>query len=342
MTDRETRHIRFVPGIGSREWFTIFLLVVEIVVFGFVSKNFFTGANLAAVLRNSTHLAIVAIGMNIVMLMGGVDISVGPAMGIAAIIAGWMLTAGIGLRLIFPAAVAVGIIIGMANGLIITRGRIPDIIATLGMMNILRAAVFAMLGGRWLTGLSSDFAVLNSGDILGVPSSAWLLILFFGFFWFLLTYTRFGRHVYAIGNNTEAAELAGINVRLVRTVGYGILGGLVGFSALLYLGRMGSVEITIGMTLHIEAIAAVVLGGTSVKGGSGHIAGTLAGVLFMAVLRNGVVLLGIPSLWERAVIGFLILISVGIDFFLSRRRMERRRLQLAAEKGLTVTQGNCS
>ena len=314
------------------------LLVVEVVAFGLVSENFFTAGNLATVLRNSTHLAIVAIGMNIVMLMGGVDLSVGPALGIVAVIAGWMLRAGVSPYLIVPVAVAVGTTIGLVNGLIITRGRVPDIIATLGMMNILRATVFAMLGGRWLTGLSGDFARLTTGNVFHIPTPVWLLVLCFGVFWFLLTYTRFGRHVYAIGNSTAAAELAGIDVRSVRTIGYGILGGLVGFSALLYLGRLGSVEITVGTALHIEAIAAVVLGGTSVKGGSGNLVGTLAGVLFMAVLRNGVVLLGIPSLWERAVIGFLILVSVGVDLFLQTRRAERRRLQLALDKGL-VTAG---
>ena len=314
------------------------LLVVEVVAFGLVSENFFTAGNLATVLRNSTHLAIVAIGMNIVMLMGGVDLSVGPALGIVAVIAGWMLRAGVSPYLIVPVAVAVGTTIGLVNGLIITRGRVPDIIATLGMMNILRATVFAMLGGRWLTGLSGDFARLTTGNVFHIPTPVWLLVLCFGVFWFLLTYTRFGRHVYAIGNSTAAAALAGIDVRSVRTIGYGILGGLVGFSALLYLGRLGSVEITVGTALHIEAIAAVVLGGTSVKGGSGNLVGTLAGVLFMAVLRNGVVLLGIPSLWERAVIGFLILVSVGVDLFLQTRRAERRRLQLALDKGL-VTAG---
>ena len=312
------------------------LLVVEVVAFGLVSENFFTAGNLATVLRNSTHLAIVAIGMNIVMLMGGVDLSVGPALGIVAVIAGWMLRAGVSPWLIVPVAVAVGTTIGLVNGLIITHGRVPDIIATLGMMNILRATVFAMLGGRWLTGLSGDFARLTTGNVFHIPTPVWILVLWFGVFWFLLTYTRFGRHVYAIGNSTAAAELAGIGVRSVRTIGYGILGGLVGFSALLYLGRLGSVEITVGTALHIEAIAAVVLGGTSVKGGSGNLIGTLAGVLFMAVLRNGVVLLGIPSLWERAVIGFLILVSVAVDLLLQARRAERRRLQLALDKGLVT------
>ena len=312
------------------------LLVVEVVAFGLVSENFFTAGNLATVLRNSTHLAIVAIGMNIVMLMGGVDLSVGPALGIVAVIAGSMLRAGVSPWLIVPVAVAVGTTIGLVNGLIITHGRVPDIIATLGMMNILRATVFAMLGGRWLTGLSGDFARLTTGNVFHIPTPVWILVLCFSVFWFLLTYTRFGRHVYAIGNSTAAAELAGIGVRSVRTIGYGILGGLVGFAALLYLGRLGSVEITVGTALHIEAIAAVVLGGTSVKGGSGNLIGTLAGVLFMAVLRNGVVLLGIPSLWERAVIGFLILVSVAVDLLLQARRAERRRLQLALDKGLVT------
>lgn len=329
-----SRTLTFVPTIGRREWITIGLLVLEIAIFGIVSENFFTGQNLATIIRNSTYLAIVAIGMNIVMLMGGVDISVGPTMGIVAIIAGWMLAAGHGPWAIVPVAILVGTAVGLANGLIITVARVPDIIATLGTMNILRAAVFAMLGGRWLTGLSGQFDVLTAGNFLGLPTPVFILAAFFTFFWFLLTYTRFGRRVYAIGSDEEAASLAGINVLAVRTVAYGILGGLVGFSSLLYLGRMGSVEITVGMYLHIEAIAAVVLGGTSVKGGSGSVIGTLAGVLFMAVLRNGVVLLGIPSLWERAVIGLLILVSVGVDFIFSARQAERRRVQLAIDKGL--------
>lgn len=327
---------RYVPGVGRRELFTIFLLVVEIAVFAFVSDNFFTAGNLTTVLRNSTYLAIVAIGMNIVMLMGGVDISVGPTMGIVAIVSGWMLMASASPLLILPVALAVGVLIGFMNGAFIAYLRVPDIIATLGTMNVLRAAVFAMLGGRWLTGLSGDFSVLTAGSLLGIPIPVYLLVLFYGVFWFVLTFTRFGRRVYAIGNSEEAAKLSGIKVRQVRMIGYGVLGGLVGFSSLLYLGRMGSVEITVGMYLHIEAIAAVVLGGTSIKGGSGNIVGTLAGVLFMAVLRNGVVLLGIPSLWERAAIGFLILASVGADYFISARQAERRRMKLAQDKGLTV------
>lgn len=332
----------YIPSIGRRELFTIALLIIEIAVFALVSENFFTGQNLATVLRNSTYLAIVAIGMNLVMLMGGVDISVGPTMGAVAIIAGWMLAASIHPLLILPVALATGLIIGLINGAFIAYLRVPDIIATLGTMNVLRAAVFAMLGGRWLTGLSGDFSVLTAGSLLGIPIPVLLLVFFYGVFWFVLTYTRFGRHVYAIGNSEEAAALAGVRVKSVRMLAYGVLGGLVGFSSLLYLGRMGSVEITVGMYLHIEAIAAVVLGGTSIKGGSGNIIGTLAGVLFMAVLRNGVVLLGIPSLWERAVIGFLILASVAADYFLSVRQAEKRRVELAHDKGLAVVKGSTS
>lgn len=339
MAKTEIEVKKYLPSIGRREMFAIALLFIEIAVFAFVSDNFFTGENLASVLRNATYLAVVAIGMNIVMLMGGIDISVGPTMGVVAIISGWMLAATMHPMLILPVALLVGLGIGLINGFLISYVRIPDIIATLGTMNILRAAVFAMLGGRWLTGLSGDFSVLTAGSIWGIPIPVYLLIVFFGVFWFILNYTRFGRHIYAIGNSEEAAALSGIPVKRVRMLSYGVLGALVGFASLLYLGRMGSVEITVGMYLHIEAIAAVVLGGTSIKGGSGSVVGTLAGVLFMAVLRNGVVLLGLPSLWERAVIGLLILISVGADYFLTVRQAEKRRIELANEKGLAIVEG---
>lgn len=333
---KRTTFSRFVPGAGRRELFTILLLVVEVIVFGLLAPGFFSAQNLSSVLRNSTYLAVVAIGMNIVMLMGGIDISVGATMGVVAIVAGWLLSAAVSPLIIVPIALLVGLAIGLMNGLIVTYLRVPDIIATLGTMNILRAAVFGMLGGRWLTGLSGDFAFLTSGSVMGIPVPIYLLVLFMFAFWFILTFTRFGRSVYAIGNSEEAAALAGIRVKRVRTVAYGILGGLVGFSSLLYLGRMGSVEITVGLNLHIEAIAAVVLGGTSIKGGSGSIVGTLAGVFFMAVLRNGVVLLGIPSLWERFAIGLLILVSVAGDYFIRTRQAERRRVQLAIDKGLAI------
>lgn len=310
----------FIPGLSRRDLFTIGLVILEIAIFSIVSENFINSSNLRSVLRNATELSLVGIGMTIVILMGGIDISVGSALGVVAIIVGWLIQAGIHPMIIGLVAILVGTAIGFVNGALITFGRIPDIIATLGMSNILRAAVFGMLGGRWITGLPPVYSPLVQGQYFGIPASIFIILVFYLFFWVLLTFLPIGRHIYATGSNVEAAKLSGIDVRKTRIIGYMLIGSLVGFSSLLYVGRLGSVEITVGVDLPISAIAAVVIGGTSVFGGRGSIIGTLAGVFFMAFMKNGLLLLGIPSLWERAVIGFLIIFSVGIDLFINKRQ----------------------
>jgi ribose transport system permease protein/AI-2 transport system permease protein len=235
--------------------------------------------------------------------------------------------------LIALVAVAAGTAVGFLNGILITWLRIPDIIATLGTSNIWRAAVFGMLGGQWLTGLPDVYSALTSERILGAPVSAFVLLVFYAGFWYLLVHTPFGRRLYAVGNSPEAATLAGIDAKRIRIFTYSILGSLVGFASLLYVGRLASVEITVGIALPINAIAAVIIGGTAITGGRGSIIGTLAGVFFMAIMRNGIVLLGIPSLWERAVVGTLIIVSVTADVVYELRLQRRRRQEKAARRG---------
>jgi ribose transport system permease protein/AI-2 transport system permease protein len=193
-----------------------------------------------------------------------------------------------------------------------------------------------MLGGRWLTGLPPVFGPLAQGLFFGIPSSVFILVFFYALFWYLLTHRPFGRHIYAVGNSLEAATLAGIDARRTRVLSYAILGSLVGFASLLYVGRLGSVEITVGIDLPIACIAAVFIGGASVLGGRGSVIGTLAGVLFMAVMKNGVVLLGIPSLWERAVVGALIILSALADLAVNRRSELEKRRQLYRQRQATT------
>jgi ribose transport system permease protein len=325
---------RYIPKPSRREIFTIILLVAEIILFSIISKNFLSYKNLETVLRNSTDLAVVSIGMTMVMVMGAIDISVGSSLGVVAIFVGWMLHAEVNPILICLVAVITGALIGIINGILVTKARIPAIIATLGMSNVLRALIFGMLGGSWLTGLPQVFSFLTKGHIVGIPVPIFLLGFFYFIFWFFLTYTSIGRHIYAVGNSGEASLLSGIHTDRTMILAFGLLGSLVGFSALIYVGRLASVEITVGLDLAISSIAAVVIGGTSVKGGKGSVIGTLAGVLFMAIMRNGIVLLGIPSLWERAVVGILIVISVVVDIIIvkhaerqQREQMSQRRLQ---------------
>ena len=323
---------KFIPKPNRREVFTIILLITEIIIFSIVSPNFLSFNNLETVLRNSTDLAVVSIGMTMVMVLGGIDISIGSSLGVVAIFVGWMLQAAIHPILIVLVAIISGVLIGTLNGLLVTKARIPAIIATLGTSNILRAMIFGMLGGRWLTGLPRVFGLFTKGHILGIPIPVFLLTISYFSFWLFLTYTPVGRHIYAVGNSAEATKLSGVNTDRTMILAFALLGALVGFSALIYVGRLASVEITVGIDLPMAAIAASVIGGTSVKGGKGSVIGTLAGVLFIAIMKNGIVLLGIPSLWERAVVGLLIVVSVLVDLVVGIRLEKKQREQLSKQR----------
>ena len=324
--------VGYVPMPGRREYVTIALLALEIVIFALLVPNFLHPNNISTVLRNAAELAIVSIGMTMVMVLGGIDVSVGSALGVVAIVVAWQIQAGMHPLAIALVALVTGMAIGLMNGALVTWVRIPAIITTLGTMNILRAAVFGMLGGRWITGLPPVFAGLTAGSFLGVPVSVYLMVALYLIFWYLLTFTPFGRHIYAVGNNAEAAVLVGINVKRTQILTYMLLGSLVGVASLLYVGRLGSVEITVGQDLAIQSIAAVVIGGTSVLGGRGSLVGTLAGVLFMAFMRNGIVLLGVPSLWERAIIGALVILSAAVDLLVERRTARHRLAERAIKR----------
>lgn len=322
----------FTPRIGRREIFTLCLLVAEVAVFSLLAEHFLSTRNLNAILRNSVDLAVVAIGMTIVMIICGIDLSVGSSLGVVAILVGWMINGGWNPYLIALAAVVAGCAVGLANGFLIGFLRIPDIITTIGTQSILRAMIFFMLGGQWLTGLPPVFAPLTRGRLAGVPVSLLVVAVFYVAFWYFLTRRPFGRRIYAVGNGEETANLVGIPARRIRVLSYVVCGGLVGFAALLYVGRLGSVEITVGNDLALSAIAATVIGGTAVTGGRGSVVGTLAGVFFMSTMKNGIVLFGIPSLWERAAVGFMIIVSVKVDLMLEQRTLRKQQLQLSRQR----------
>lgn len=321
---------RYIPLPGYREYLTIALLLLEIVLFSLMSDGFMTSQNLTRIIQNSAELAIVSIGMTMVIIMGGIDLSVGSVLGICAIVVGKMMVAGAHPLLILVTVMVIGAIVGLINGGLIAFMKMPDIIVTLATMNIWRAVVFALLGGVWITGLPPVFGTLTTGNVLGIPVVFLLVILLYAIFWYMMTFRKFGRHIYAIGTNEQAAKLAGINVTRTRVLTYAVLGVIVGFASILYTSRMGSVEMTIGADLSLQSIAAVVIGGAAITGGRGSLVGTLAGVLFIAVMRNGIVILGVPSLLEKAIIGSLILLSVIMDIILQRRLNRRRSAQVIA------------
>lgn len=321
---------KYVPHPCRREYFAIILLILEIILFSIFVPNFANVNNFVRVIQNNAEVAIISIGMTIVMLLGGIDLSVGAVMGVVAVISGYMIEAEMNTLFIVAAAAGIGVMVGAVNGMIIAKLHIPDMLATLATGNIWKAVIFGLLGGKWLTGLKPSFRIITTLRIGGIPLLLFLVLGVYAVFYYVFMHRKFGRHIYAIGCNEPAAVLSGINVEGVRLAAYCITGALAGVTGLLYISRMGSVEMTIGTTTAIQCIAAVTIGGIGAKGSGsrGSVIGTLAGVFFIGFLKNGIVIMGIPSLLENFFVGLLMIICVLFDSITAMRRSVK-----PAEKG---------
>jgi AI-2 transport system permease protein len=312
---------RYAAAIGgavaaSRALQLLLALIVETALFARISPYFVSATNVMTILQNSADLAIVSVGMAVVLTLGGVDISVGSVEGIAAILIGKAIEAHWGVVAAVLGPVAGGAL-GFVNGLIVAYGRVPAIIATLGTMNTWRAAIFLLIGGRWISGLPDVLGGLISGTGLGMT-----LIAVYVLVWYVMRLSSLGPHIHAIGNNPTAAAYAGVPVRRATLFAYTFVGAATGLAAVLYVARYQNVEINVGTSTALDAIAAAVLGGTSVMGGELNLLGTAVGVAFVAVLRNGLVLMDLPALWEQVVIGILLVAVLSVDFV--RQRIRRR------------------
>ena len=321
---------KYIPHPTKREGFALALLAAEIILFSIFVPNFANPFNFVRVIQNNAEVAVISIGMTIVMLLGGIDLSVGAVMGVVAVVTGNMIQAGMNSVLVILAAAAIGVLVGAVNGFIIARMHIPDMLATLATGNVWKAVIFGLLGGKWLTGLRPSFRGITTVRVAGIPVLLFLVLIVYAVFYYIFMYRKYGRHIYAIGCNEPAAVLSGINVARVRFGSYCLAGALAGLTGLLYISRMGSVEMTIGTNTAIQCIAAVTIGGIGAKGSGsrGSVIGTLAGVFFIGFLKNGIVIMGIPSLLENFFVGMLMIICVLFDSISAMRRSSA-----AAQKG---------
>lgn len=315
--------IRFASPTRSREAALVVAILVVGAGFALVSPYFLTLGNLVATLRASLELALVAAGMTLVIIMGGIDVSVGGILAVSAILIGKAYQAGLPDLLVVPVGLGAGLLLGLWNGLLVTRLRVPPIIATLGSMYVFSAVMFLVIGGAWIAGLPGTLSPLVNGTLLGIPAAALVIAAVYGLAWLLLRQLAFGRHLYAIGCDEAAARLVGIDVTRTKLAAYGFLGLLAGLAALLYVARLRNVEINIGTTIALEAIAAVILGGTSIRGGVGSLLGTLLGVVFIKMIQNGLVLVGVSSLWETVIIGGLLIVVLVADAWQTHARPGR-------------------
>jgi ribose transport system permease protein len=284
------------------------------------TPHFLTVSNLLNVLEQTAINAIVAVGMTFVIISGGIDLSVGSVLAVSGIALGSALQAGAAVPVAIALALAVGLGCGLVNGVLVTFGRLPPFIATLGMMSVARGAALMLAEGRPISGFDDGFRMLATGRVLMMPAPVIIAGLIYAVAHFVLGHTVFGRATYAIGGNEEAARLSGVHVRYHKTAIYGVAGLMSAAAAVILTARLNSAQPTAGTMYELDAIAATVIGGTSLLGGEGTIMGALIGALIMGVLRNGLNLLNVSSFFQQVVIGVVIIGAVLVDMSLKRHR----------------------
>ncbi|QYJ14952.1 Ribose import permease protein RbsC [Rubrobacter xylanophilus DSM 9941] len=297
----------------------LIFLCVLVGVFSVVADGFLRASNLEGILAQVAVVGVIALAVNQVILAGEIDISMGSMLGLCAIVAGTVAVATGELLPTLLAGVAVGAAAGSVNGLLVTLGRIPAIIVTLGMLYALRGVILLVTGGDWITGVPREARVLGLGSLLGVGAPVLVLFACYVLMELVHRHSGWGRDVLAVGGNRSAARLAGIPVDRVRFWAFVLVGVAVGIASVIYIGRAGSVQTNTGTGLELRVIAAVVVGGTSIAGGRGSPLAALTGAVLIGVILNGLVLLDVPGVWQDAVLGSLILLAVATDVL--RRRL---------------------
>lgn len=296
-----------------RRYGILIAFVLMLVVLTFLSDSFLTVSNLLNVARQVSINAIIAAGMTFVILTAGIDLSVGSALAFSGAIIAGLLSTGKPLLVGIGGGLLLGAALGMVNGLVVTRGGVQPFIATLAMLTIARGATLVYTDGRPITGLPDAFVWLGAGDVGRIPVPVIIMALVFLAVYVVLTQTVVGRYVYAIGGNEEAARLSGVNVVFYKTLAYVISGILAAVSGIILTARLNSAQPTAGSGYELDAIAAVVLGGTTLAGGEGGIGGTLLGAFIIGVLNNGLNLLNVSSFFQQVVKGVVILLAVLLD-----------------------------
>jgi ribose transport system permease protein len=304
----------------ARQFGTFAVFVVLCAVLSCLTPHFFTVANLLNVAQQTVINAIIAVGMTFVIISGGIDLSVGSILAFAGVVMAHALRLGWPLPLAILAGVAVGAGCGLVNGLLIAYGRLPPFIATLGMMSVARGGALLATDGRPVSGFGEGFRWLATGQVAAVPVPVLVMLLVYAAAHFALQRTKFGRYTYAIGGNEEASLLSGVPVRLYKIGIYVVGGALAALSAVILTARLNSAQPIAGLNYELDAIAAAVIGGTSLMGGQGSVVGTLVGALIMGVLRNGLNLLGVSSFIQQVVIGGVIIAAVLLDTFFKQSK----------------------
>lgn len=295
--------------------------IIGLVIFSFIvsllSDRFLTGPNIFNILRQTAINAILAVGMTFVIIKGGIDLSVGAIFGFSGAVTASLIARGYAVSIAVILGLVTGLVIGLINGFIISKGKLQPFIVTLATMTIFRGATLVFTDGKPISaGYEANaeiFSKIGNGYTLGIPNPILIMIFVFALGYFILMHTSIGRYVYAIGGNEEATKLSGINVHRVKLFVYGISGALAALSGIIITSRLSSAQPTAGTGYELDAIAAVVLGGTSLAGGIGSVLGTVVGALIIGILNNSLNLLNVSSYYQLLAKGLVILIAVLVD-----------------------------
>ena len=293
--------------------YALIALVVLCVLLTFLSPDFLTVNNIISIALQTAVIAIIAIGMTYVIITSGIDLSVGSVIALAGVVAAQLLTNGVNIVLAMLVGVIIGALFGLLNGLLITKGNLQPFIATLGTMMIARGLSLVLTDGLPVSGLPKSFTTLGNGRLLGIPIPVIFLIVIAIIAHFVLSKTVFGRYVYALGSNEEAARLSGVNTNLNKIYVYILSGVLAAIAGMILAARLVSAQPSAGTGYEMDAIASVVIGGASMAGGIGSITGTVIGAFTIGVLRNGLNLLNVSPFWQQIAIGIVILLAVYFD-----------------------------
>jgi ribose/xylose/arabinose/galactoside ABC-type transport system permease subunit len=308
------------------EYVIVFAIILESIFFALYAPQFLSVPNLVNIALSIAITGILAVGMTAVILTGGIDLSVGSVAALAGVVAALVATTDVAgsVALASAAALGVGLAVGLFNGAMVAWFRVPPFVTTLAMLTICRGLAFVLTGGRAVGNLPEGFGLFGREHVLGVPVPVILMLLVFAAGWFVLRRMTFGRYVYAVGGNREAAFLAGVNVKGVTMLVYILNGLLVGLAGLVLASRLGAGVPNAGIQYELDVIAAVVVGGTSLNGGRGSVIATLWGAVFIGVLNNGLNLAGIDPYMQRIALGAVILLAVLAD------QINKSRGQLSA------------
>lgn len=310
---------------GTRKFFSIenigiyLFLVALIIFFSLMTRAFLTFSNFMVILRQVSIIGICAFGEAFVLISGGIDLSVGSVVALSGVIAATLSKFfGIPIPLAFIVGITAGGGVGLLNGILVTKAKIPPIIVTLGTLTIIRGLAFIVVGGVTIFGMPVNYRVLGRGHVGFIPIPILIMFMVFAIFFLILNNLNFGRHIYAIGSNEEAAIISGINVNRAKIMVYVLCGLMAGIGGAILSSRLDSGQAATAQGLELDVLTAVVLGGVSIAGGKGRLESVFVGVLIFGILANGMVLLNIQHFYQLVIKGAVLLLAVGSDMLRKR------------------------